>query len=715
MEFVFFKNRKKNQRFVFISALLLFLVSLSAAASVILSAVQVSRCERIFEKILSGRQLQRKEVVDLGLSREKILARVFSGYTKSEILAAGLLLEGQGFHNMAETFFFKVSANSDSLSEMGQSLLADSLLKRKKWKELASFCELMIKGENSGAPWFDLYYKALVRGGIHPSPDISLKDREILWAIPFLEEKEQLSQEKLYRILLSYPLTDLFEFMEYWHSPFRDDSGISQILDFRTALEERDNTGAEKQFQELWEAFFSDFTLLPENFLLELRDMLRNSRNTSYWIKEFQFSSVQYQGFAGAFLVGSLQEHAGHYESALESYSLAGLKARGFDEKRRSQWYELRILIRYFPDLVLSFLIEHASSWGNSSYFDDLLDEYFSYLVRTEDWDVLNHSVKILAGTDLTSTVSQGVFLLNTAVESGKLDAPDYLTSQFVSEHIRRDKLGYYSLVSYPEIWPYRRGQDVFPKSAELSTEAREVQDVYAILLQAGKVDLGWTLWNDRKDSLGPDLVAAFSSRLFQQQEFYRCIQFSGFWFYRWPSGYAVNLLPWLYPQDRDLPVYEYSRKYDIPEELILGIIRRESAFHSSIESHAGAVGLMQLMPSTASDLASRYRMQDWNLTNPSDNIRLGTAYIDWLKERYWTENYAEILAAYNGGGGNLRKWKRIYGDQDIQLFIQGIPYQETRNYVRKVIVAAASYRYLNTGQPPAEWIDQFFEPFPAM
>ena len=137
-----------------------------------------------------------------------------------------------------------------------------------------------------------------------------------------------------------------------------------------------------------------------------------------------------------------------------------------------------------------------------------------------------------------------------------------------------------------------------------------------------------------------------------------------------------------------------------------------ESAFDASISSHAGAVGLMQLMPSTAEDVARRHRLEHWDLQNPEDNILLGSLYLAWLKDRPWSSSFVDVLAAYNGGGGNLRSWKRILPSGDPDLFIQSIPYRETRDYIRKVIVAAASYRYLETGSPPGEWLDQFYRPF---
>ena len=713
MELVLFRNKWEKRKLVFFVSFIIVLCSLVTAA-VLISAARIKRVQVVLEKTLSGAPVSRKDAVELGTAGEKTLQAVFEAFEPSELLAASLLLENQGFSNSADLLLYRVSEGVGILAEMSRSLLAESLGEKKKWPDLARFSSAYVNCPQDGKQWLNTALMALFQSGEFPDEGFLSSSADVLWAIPYLEKSGNLNKEYLVEILLSASAGEIFDLFNSWNSPLKENEDIQNLLELKNALEGRDYDRAEPLLRELWDGVLSTLPSLPENFLLTLRDMLRQDRFASFWVDILNDTRLGEQSSAGAFLLGSLQEQAGDTASALSSYSLARNENASFEQSRRALWYEMRILIRHSPERMVSFLSENAADWGSTSYFDDLMDEYYSYLIRRRLWETLAEAVEILSSTELREPVAQGVFLLNQAVIDGKIERPGFLTPLFVSENLDRDSLGYYNMVSSPDKWPFSplKGSRENQRLPLLPPEDGAVEDVYRIILQAGQIELGWALWNKRHDPLGPDVVEMFSNRLFRMQEFYRCIQFSGYWYYRWPSETAVNLIPWLYPQDQNLPVEVYARKYGIPEELILGIIRRESAFHQTIESRSGAVGLMQLMPATASDLAGRYRMEGWSLKDPGDNIRLGSLYVNWLKERDWTSNYAEILAAYNGGGGNLRRWKRSYGDLNMQLFIQSIPYRETRNYVRKVIVAAGTYRYLNTGNPPAEWLDLFFNPF---
>jgi soluble lytic murein transglycosylase len=114
-------------------------------------------------------------------------------------------------------------------------------------------------------------------------------------------------------------------------------------------------------------------------------------------------------------------------------------------------------------------------------------------------------------------------------------------------------------------------------------------------------------------------------------------------------------------------------------------VIETESKFDSNAESSAGAVGLMQLTPSTAKGIAqftggSRFRVSD--LTNPDINIRYGAWYLGHLLDKYGDERLA--LAAYNAGQDNVDRWQREHVD---------IQFEETRDYVAKVERLKRIYR----------------------
>lgn len=135
---------------------------------------------------------------------------------------------------------------------------------------------------------------------------------------------------------------------------------------------------------------------------------------------------------------------------------------------------------------------------------------------------------------------------------------------------------------------------------------------------------------------------------------------------------------------------------YKIDPALIYAIARQESRFDPSAESSSGAVGLMQVLPSTATAIDEESR-----LTNPQENLEIGQRYIEnLLKDKNVKGDMVMLLIAYNAGPGNLAKWKKQWPEvKDPLMFIELIPSSETRNYVERVLANFWIYR-LKGGQP---------------
>ena len=136
---------------------------------------------------------------------------------------------------------------------------------------------------------------------------------------------------------------------------------------------------------------------------------------------------------------------------------------------------------------------------------------------------------------------------------------------------------------------------------------------------------------------------------------------------------------------------------------LVHGITRQESSFDRSVVSHAGARGLMQLMPGTASDEARKAGVgYDFSrlTSDPNYNVMLGSNHARRLVSRY-DGNYVLAAAAYNAGGGNVNKWIARYGDPrrgnvDVLRWIEQIPFMETRGYVQRVLENSVVYDQMN-------------------
>lgn len=141
------------------------------------------------------------------------------------------------------------------------------------------------------------------------------------------------------------------------------------------------------------------------------------------------------------------------------------------------------------------------------------------------------------------------------------------------------------------------------------------------------------------------------------------------------------------YPLHFQETINNFSKEYRLDPYLVTALIREESYFNPNAGSSAGAMGLMQLMPATASYIANRnninYRGKS-TLFNPQKNIELGCAYLDYAKEKLY-ENDMLAVASYNGGPNAVLNWKDTLNYKNFDEFIEFIPYPETKDYVKKV------------------------------
>lgn len=155
------------------------------------------------------------------------------------------------------------------------------------------------------------------------------------------------------------------------------------------------------------------------------------------------------------------------------------------------------------------------------------------------------------------------------------------------------------------------------------------------------------------------------------------------------------NDLRWrlVYPQNYYIQVHGYARQFKNNDALIMSIIREESYFNSEAQSGVGAMGLMQLMPSTAHEIGQKNGIEfnTQYLLNPELNIKLGNIYFSILRGML-SDKVVHAVAAYNGGIGSVSKWKADLEYSNVDEFVEQIPYEETQNYVKKVFRSYWNY-----------------------
>lgn len=172
------------------------------------------------------------------------------------------------------------------------------------------------------------------------------------------------------------------------------------------------------------------------------------------------------------------------------------------------------------------------------------------------------------------------------------------------------------------------------------------------------------------------------------------------YWYALFPFPFYQSILSW-------------SQQRQLNPVLVTSLIRQESRFETDIRSPVGAVGLMQVMPKTGEWIAKQLQLKEYSLTDPQDNIKLGTWYLDHTHQEY-DNNSLLAIASYNAGPGNVAQWLERYRTSDPDVFVEKIPFRETKGYVESVF--GNYWNYLRIYDPEianllAQYTNQPFNP----
>jgi soluble lytic murein transglycosylase len=232
----------------------------------------------------------------------------------------------------------------------------------------------------------------------------------------------------------------------------------------------------------------------------------------------------------------------------------------------------------------------------------------------------------------------------------------------------------------------------VTPQRVELPTGSAALKELYQLEQDSD----AWTLWqiefqNQEQPTVaeqftdglmhlarGENLVGIATISTLEDREMpadkaaYQALsQQIAYWQARYPFPYLQLIETW-------------SQQHKLNPLLVTALIRQESRFEPQIRSVAGAVGLMQVMPSTAEYIAEEMDLGQYNLEKPQDNIQMGTWYLNYTHNRF--DNHSLLaIASYNAGWGNVSKWLARSSQKDPDEFVEAIPFEETQGYVRQV------------------------------
>jgi len=398
-------------------------------------------------------------------------------------------------------------------------------------------------------------------------------------------------------------------------------------------------------------------------------------------------------------------------------------------------WYILDSSLAQNADSAIRSLETYSSQWRDDAYFSDVLDKLARELVSRRQWEKV---YKVFTALRNRPGAAHYAWIIGRVIEAGLFSpdesAPD---GKFAQVYMR---VAYNAVQGASAIPLYYRSlsaaalgadflvlpEELPPKAAPPSKPLRRAappkiqpaenaSDIMQFLLGFFKHNAAryaTRYIRAAEKELSPEELRRLADALGSAGQYQESMRLVALYANRSDYRLTRRDLELMYPCPFRELVEQYARKTGIEPSLLFGLIRTESAFDPGIVSRAGAVGLSQLMPATAGEMAARIRRQggpDYmsgedsaiDLRDPAVNIHIGAVYLAYLNERM--EDPLLALLAYNGGMNRVRRWRgtasRSFGIASAvlssDLFLETVEYAETRNYGRSVMGAAAMYKIL--------------------
>lgn len=438
------------------------------------------------------------------------------------------------------------------------------------------------------------------------------------------------------------------------------------------------------------------------------------------------------------FYAARLYDKAGRYprqtvsrfRSALESTD----DALQFDN---CLWYLLNFQLRTSTDDIISTLTEYGARIHDPDYFDDFFESLSILLLSSHRWQDFYKVWKKTNSNFSESTAGKYAYISGRLIEEGLADGDAGLkTRQAVDAFTKVLNSGaslYYKVcamerlnVTDPKLvesYLLRGGEE---ESVNSDGDSARLIEGYALF---GFPQRMYTEWLAQRKNLSMEdsvKISAFLSSCAQMgsDNSYniQSLRIADRTFNNLAGEATKELLLLDFPRFYESLVTKACKEFELPEHLLYALIRSESFFDANATSKAGANGLTQLMEATADDEAKKLKIGsdgNYDILDPETNIRMGAHYLASLISRTEDNNKLLAIYAYNAGLANVRSWgvrfKKDWAETgkparrpvgiSMDLFLESLPFAETRQYGRNVIAASALYAYLYENKPPAETV----------
>lgn len=429
--------------------------------------------------------------------------------------------------------------------------------------------------------------------------------------------------------------------------------------------------------------------------------------------------------FISYFYAARILERSGsmYNEQVLSLYELSWREVIGADFDN-ALWYYLNLLEKISLPRLIQKIKETIFDWHDPSYFSDILERISYRLLSSGEWQLFYELYRIIENQADSESQARFAYLSARLIQIGLLSAEDVLAqSSFAlegefkegeSERLEELVLSLFSKAFYENHSSlyYRilaaekldipiedtEGSFYSKKLTKKNTVNAALEEAILLYAKYGLYDLAYEIFLEHASEISFKTASAvaeyFAKAGDENGKLYpmsirlaiRSVQSRD-------EALQKDILEKMYPRFFSEEVAEFAAAFSLEEYLIYALIRSESLFEKKVVSSAGAIGLAQLMKPTAGDIARKLGLSDYDLGDAATNIRFGTFYLRELLDRL-DGSALLALSSYNAGITRVRNWARN-NQLPADLFLETIPFAETREYSKKILSAAALYAYL--------------------
>jgi soluble lytic murein transglycosylase len=509
-----------------------------------------------------------------------------------------------------------------------------------------------------------------------------------------------------------------------------------KIVDFRVDVYQRNYHAAYGKLQEV-QGLTADTGILPLTAQI-VSDMgkacLYGSSSNSQNARIFNYIAARGDKFDKEiiynawFYAGRLYDKADNsYETSSSRFKNAMSAAVTDKEYDNALWYLLNGSLRFSTDETIDMLKKYCSTWHDAYYFDDFFELLMPLMLSEARWSDFQKIYKIVDGHASDEVTAKYAYVYGRLVQErlAKPADPEKDTEKAFTRALTSGTDTYYKILAAGQLNLDNDDTRKVMCSTKINMEFKKNDDVerlltgYAAFGLPDKIYEEWQNFSDNRNiAVSLDCAVRLADFLNKTADGADDYYAQSLHIITRAAADSDKLLTQealtlLYPCNYSDTVAAVCSKYELPEETMYALIRSESFFDNDVVSSVGAVGLTQLMQFTAADIAQRLKRSDYSLKDPATNIEFGAYYLATLIKRL-DGSMLTAFFSYNAGITRVRRWLQSSAIEldnreslPYDLFLETIPYSETREYGRKLVSASAAYGWLYCGKSVQEVVNE--------